>query len=638
MRPVHYIQAVVGCVALVILGGTLERSYALCDGITDPLQQAQCATSNMRATGALDRNTVSDQQGGVPQYGGTPGCMDASCAGSPAAGYYSQTGDVSNLNTATGAAFPTDANAARVQQMGVGASGWNLSTSAPVTTSNTVANTITPTPNTQSCSDVNVCTAWTPAPLTTQTCSRPGNGLLTCQVIVVNSVRDIVSTGGPGGGFGWCVDHYMYVRLLKLTANSYAAQWLGEDPNGNVGVNCGGIGWSNFAIMSFTPPILAADETVILENFSVTMSISGQCGATSFALSSGTVLAEVCGAPGAQSGVIVATSWRKSWTIRKDAIDDQCAGVRGAGWNLITTTCLDNAPRLVTLPDGSTQTFLPPTVAPANSCWLRGEQWGYTSTTPDTCAPLLSSGCTDISSICAIPIPGGCDTYSVTVQCGGGTVCSQQTVVRQCTSCGGPGSYVPFCMDTSSPPNQNFQITATMMAMVQAVQDDFDKDRLRIFTGTVKGCTYSTLGTLIIDCCADDPTQMFGNCTDTEIQLAGDKRAKEAIFVGTMCAEWWNLGLATICAKKEDVYCTYNSQLARIIQQQGRPQLGLNFGTPQAPDCDGFTINEFASLNFQAMNFSEYFSQITSNFDSTAAANNLRQKACALDPSAPSCP
>jgi conjugal transfer mating pair stabilization protein TraN len=192
-------------------------------------------------------------------------------------------------------------------------------------------------------------------------------------------------------------------------------------------------------------------------------------------------------------------------------------------------------------------------------------------------------------------------------------------------------------MDTSSPPNQNFQITATMMAMAQDMQNDFDKDTLQIFTGRRKSCTFSTLGTVFIDCCADDPTQMLGTCTDTEIELAGDKRAKQVIFVGTMCTERWSLGLGSICAKKEDVYCSYNSKLARIIQQQGRPQLGQTFGTPEATDCDGFAIAEFASLDFQRMNFSEYFSEITSNFDSAAAAESLRQKACALDPSAAGC-
>jgi len=192
-------------------------------------------------------------------------------------------------------------------------------------------------------------------------------------------------------------------------------------------------------------------------------------------------------------------------------------------------------------------------------------------------------------------------------------------------------------MDTSTPPNENFQITATMMAMAQAVQNDFDKETLRIFTGQMKSCTYSAFGTMFIDCCADDPDSMLGSCTDIEIELAGDKRAKEAIYVGTMCTEWWSFGLGSVCAKNEDVYCTYNSQLARIIQQQGRPQLGLDWGTPEAPICEGFTLDEFAALDFQVMDFSEYFSNITTSYDAAGAAANLKDQACAINPSATGC-
>ena len=626
-------------IAWMLLEGSLEHSHALCDSFTDPLQKAQCATSNMQGTGALDRSTVSGQQGAVPQYNGTSGCLDASCAGSPAAGYFSDSGDVSGLNSATSSTFGSDPNAAAVQQMGTDASGWNLTTSPPVTTANTVADTISATPNAQSCTDVMVCVSWTQAPATTQTCTRPGNGFLACQVVVTNSIREDRQTGGPAGWQGWCVDHYMYIRVLNPTPNSYTVQWQGTGPDGTVGMNCGGISWRTFANFSFIPPTLAADEQLVLVNFSVTIQISGQCGSLSYSTSViGTrQLVMTCGAGGAQSGSIRASSWMKLWVIRKDVIDDQCAGVRSSGWNLLSDSCQDNAPRTLTLSSGSTVTLNPPTAAPANSCWLRNQEWGYTSTTADTCAPLLASGCWDVSSTCIDPIPGGCNTYEVTVQCNGGAVCAQQNVVQQCTTCGAPGSYVPFCMDTSTPPNQNFQITATMMAVAQAVQNDFDKDALRIFTGQAKGCTYSTFGTMFVDCCADDPSAMFGSCSDTEISLAGDKRAKQVIYVGTMCTEWWSFGLGSICAMNEDVYCTYNSELARIIQQQGRPQLGLNWGTPQAPICDGFTIYEFASLNFQVMDFSEYFSNITSNYDAAGAAASLKQQACALDPSAPSC-
>jgi len=271
------------------------------------------------------------------------------------------------------------------------------------------------------------------------------------------------------------------------------------------------------------------------------------------------------------------------------------------------------------------------TVSPSTGCWQTTNQYTYTTQIPDSCATYRSNtGCTQTDSICTQidPISGLCQVYTNTFQCASGQVCAQTQTVMNCTSCGAPGSLVPFCTDTSTPPNTDFHIAATMVAMVDAVQQDFDKNTMMIFTGTPKTCNYTTFGKVFIDCCADDPTKMIGSCSDEEISLAADKQAKEAHYVGTICVEWWSLGLGSVCARKEDVYCSYKSELARMIQEQGRPQLGLNFGTQDLPDCDGFTLNQFAALNFAAMDWSEFYSQIATTFDAATVSAAMRTQAC----------
>jgi conjugal transfer mating pair stabilization protein TraN len=47
--------------------------------------------------------------------------------------------------------------------------------------------------------------------------------------------------------------------------------------------------------------------------------------------------------------------------------------------------------------------------------------------------------------------------------------------------------------------------------------------------------------------------------------------------------------------------------LTRILQEQGRPQLGKTWGTPKTPDCSGFTVDEFSRLDLSVMNFSEIY-------------------------------
>ncbi|RVS10412.1 conjugal transfer protein TraN [Citrobacter freundii] len=62
------------------------------------------------------------------------------------------------------------------------------------------------------------------------------------------------------------------------------------------------------------------------------------------------------------------------------------------------------------------------------------------------------------------------------------------------------------------------------------------------------------------------------------------------------------------CVQKATSYCCFNSKLARIIHEQGRPQL-KNFdgwGKAGSPQCRGFTPDEFQALDFSKIDMTEY--------------------------------
>jgi conjugal transfer mating pair stabilization protein TraN len=46
--------------------------------------------------------------------------------------------------------------------------------------------------------------------------------------------------------------------------------------------------------------------------------------------------------------------------------------------------------------------------------------------------------------------------------------------------------------------------------------------------------------------------------------------------------------------------------LARIINEQGRPQLDIGWGTAESPDCRGLSPEEFQSIDFSQIDLSEY--------------------------------
>lgn len=66
------------------------------------------------------------------------------------------------------------------------------------------------------------------------------------------------------------------------------------------------------------------------------------------------------------------------------------------------------------------------------------------------------------------------------------------------------------------------------------------------------------------------------------------------------------------CVQKARSFCCFNSELARIIQEQGRPQLTTvnGFGTPSEPNCRGFTPEEFQRIDFAKIDFGEYIEEL----------------------------
>ena len=629
----------------------MDSGAADCSTITDLYQKAQCATANMKATGALSTGSVTSQQGAVPQYGGTTGCTTADCAGSSQTTYYNTSGDVGPLNAAGSTALVTDPNAARNTNMQTQAGGWNAQNTAPVQSANQVSSTWVSTSQTgQTCSTTTICIEYVDAPSSPVTCTTPGTSSGTCNQNYSPALTapDCYTPPAPtspvdtetfydGCTFSENLVTTNQATLVSSTCTDSATKVLTcQYANGISFVSLpsgyfynGAGGWTAYYYFNYGIPTWNGTGYTLAFSVSANAAAqnkygctNGQYGGATWIISEGQTVSGPGWPPYCNSKC---SCWGPGLTLTLGY-----ATWTGTSFTVPFTYNFNGvASGSITVMGGLTWSSY--SVNPNTGCWQTTFQYNYTTQIPDSCAPYrANTSCLETNSTCTQidPVSGNCQIYTNTYQCSGGQVCSKTQDVTNCTSCGQPGSLVPFCTDTSTPPNTNFQIAATMVAMVEAVQNDFNKDTMLIFTGTPMACDYSTFGTVFIDCCSTDPSQLIGNCSDEAIALANARKAKEAEYVGTMCVEWWNLVLGKVCARKEDVYCVYKSELARMIQEQGRPQLGLNFGTPQTPDCDGLTLNQFASLNFQAMDWSEFYSQIATTFDSATVSAAMKTQAC----------
>jgi conjugal transfer mating pair stabilization protein TraN len=103
-------------------------------------------------------------------------------------------------------------------------------------------------------------------------------------------------------------------------------------------------------------------------------------------------------------------------------------------------------------------------------------------------------------------------------------------------------------------------------------------------------------------------TEML-SCDQSEIILGMQKGQNLCHYVGSYCSDKF-LG---VCLSRKESYCCFNSKLALLIQEQGRPQLGKSWGGAESPSCGGFTQVEFDRLDMSKMDLSAFVSDIMAN-------------------------
>lgn len=110
------------------------------------------------------------------------------------------------------------------------------------------------------------------------------------------------------------------------------------------------------------------------------------------------------------------------------------------------------------------------------------------------------------------------------------------------------------------------------------------------------------------------------SCNEEEGKLAMKEGAGLCHSAGSWCSSCIRvLGKCVSCIERTTGKCCFNSMLARLINEQGRVQIGKGWGSGQNPDCSGFTIAELQSLDFAAMDLSEFYASIVPTLPNVGA-------------------
>ena len=166
-------------------------------------------------------------------------------------------------------------------------------------------------------------------------------------------------------------------------------------------------------------------------------------------------------------------------------------------------------------------------------------------------------------------------------------------------SCGGVRYCVGAgCETVRSGANTGFvDATSRLNMAIELGGEKFDREDMRFFKGTRRACTIRLFG--LANCCRNDGLlEGLAGCSASERELARERHDGNTHYLGKRCAKKTFFGF---CIRREKVWCTFGSKLGRILQEQGRKQLGHGWG-----DCRGFSVAEIESIDFGSLDLSEF--------------------------------
>lgn len=248
------------------------------------------------------------------------------------------------------------------------------------------------------------------------------------------------------------------------------------------------------------------------------------------------------------------------------------------------------------------------TVSLHADCWEKTEKYLVSEASDNECKKYDDNpNCTVGERQCLSYLGDSCTRFRLKYQC-------QHTTKTEGVVCGdkffcSDGS----CADLNGSVNADFGHAVSQLAsLAQAGKDiSLDAQNLRAFSGRPMVCRKSGFG--FSDCCKDSGwghKAGIAHCSSEENVLGRAKEKNTAIYVGTYCSK----KVLKHCVQRKSAYCVFDSKLARIIQYQGRSgQLGVGFGGAQNPDCRGLTVDELQRLNFNAMDYSDFYSELQGN-------------------------
>ncbi len=280
--------------------------------------------------------------------------------------------------------------------------------------------------------------------------------------------------------------------------------------------------------------------------------------------------------------------------------DNQCAGLEAK----IGSTCGQTRSVCTEGPATRNINGLPVT----RDCWRYKNNFRcIAGPTTDTCKALRHQGCEQLKSECMSSFSQSkiCSVFKQTYRCptqsctGTKMVCGNQAYCMDGT-----------CEDRRYSSNGDFGLVASALSAIDAAGNEVDVNADAIFKGKDLRC--KKVITSIVNCCKLKGWGVdlgLAECNVQEQELGVARIAGRCHSVGRYCDQ----KVLGACVRYKSTFCCYTSKIGRIIHEQGRPQLGISWGTPKIPHCGPFTVAQFQQLDFAKIDFTEFYNDVANN-------------------------
>ncbi|MDP4154958.1 MAG: conjugal transfer protein TraN [Bacillota bacterium] len=274
---------------------------------------------------------------------------------------------------------------------------------------------------------------------------------------------------------------------------------------------------------------------------------------------------------------------------------------------LVSETCLGGAETRTVISTVGPQRIPTPHQV-TRPCWRYEYLYACAYPSMNNCGALKNSGCEQIQSTCLNEFGGNCIEWEQTYRCPthGGDKREQ-------------ASQAGFTLSPEEPapeavPNGDMSEALAKLYVLKDIQDDLrvnekaNINAIQIFKGDSRKCTIAFAN--FKNCCTDGKgwgvSLNLSGCDGEDKDLAKRQRSGLCVSLGTYCAEKF----AGVCIRKKKSHCCFPTKLARILHEQGRPQLKLGWGEAEHPQCRGFTVDELSRLDFDKLDLRELFAEI----------------------------